>query len=51
VYVEQPDGSFARVHVTLGYRSGDQYSIVSGVRPGQKVVADGALFLQFMQQQ
>ena len=27
VYVAQPDGSFARRHVTLGYRTGDQYDI------------------------
>ena len=51
VYVEQPDGSFARAHVELGYRSGDRSNIVSGVRPGQKIVTNGALFLQFMQQQ
>lgn len=51
VYVEQPDGSFARAHVNVGYRSGDRYNVTSGVRPGQQVVANGALFLQFMQQQ
>jgi membrane fusion protein, heavy metal efflux system len=51
VYVTQADGSFARVHVTLGYRSGNQYDIPEGLNPGQQVVADGALFLQFMQQQ
>lgn len=51
VYVLQGDGSFARAHVTLGYRSGDQYDIASGLRAGQQVVTDGALFLQFMQQQ
>ncbi len=51
VYVEQADGSFARAHVELGTRSGDRTNIVSGVRPGQQVVTNGALFLQFMQQQ
>jgi membrane fusion protein, heavy metal efflux system len=51
VYVEQPDGSFARAPVTLGYRSSDSYNILKGVHPGQKIVANGALFLQFMQQQ
>jgi cobalt-zinc-cadmium efflux system membrane fusion protein len=51
VYVEQPDGSFARERVTLGDRSGDMYEIQNGVSPGQLVVSDGALFLQFMQQQ
>ena len=47
----QPDGSFARAHVTLGYRSGDQYDIPAGLSPGQQIVADGAIFVQFMQQQ
>ena len=51
VYVRQPDGSFARAHVNLGYRSGDQNAIDGGLTPGQQVVTDGALFLQFMQQQ
>ncbi len=51
VYVEQADGSFARAHVTLGYRSDGSYSIMSGVTSGQRVVTDGGLFLQFMQQQ
>ena len=51
VYVEQADSSFARAHVNLGYRSGDQYAIASGLRAGQQVVTDGALFLEFMQEQ
>lgn len=51
VYVQQADGSFARAHVNVGYRSGNQYNILSGLRPGQRIVTDGALFLQFMQQQ
>jgi cobalt-zinc-cadmium efflux system membrane fusion protein len=37
--------------VTLGYRAGDQYDITQGVSAGQKIVADGGLFLQFMQSQ
>jgi cobalt-zinc-cadmium efflux system membrane fusion protein len=51
VYVQQPDNSFARERVTLGYRSGDYYDIPTGVRPGQRIVMDGAIFVQFMQQQ
>ena len=51
VYVSQTDGSFARQRVTLGYRSGDQYDISGGLRPGQVVVVDGAIFMQFMQNQ
>jgi len=51
VYVTRPDGSFARQRVTLGYRSGDRFDIPEGLRPGQQIVADGGIFVQFMQQQ
>lgn len=51
VYVAMPDGSFARRHVTLGERVGENYQIAGGLVAGDKIVADGALFLQFMQSQ
>jgi len=51
VYLVQPDGSFARQHVTLGYRTGDQYDIAEGLHPGDQVVVDGAIFVQFLQNQ
>lgn len=51
VYVEARDGSFARQHVTLGERSGNRYLIPAGLRPGERIVSDGALFLRFMQSQ
>jgi len=51
VYVAQPDDSFARQHVTLGFRADDQYDISAGVKPGDQVVVDGGLFIQFMQNQ
>jgi cobalt-zinc-cadmium efflux system membrane fusion protein len=51
VYVAQPDGSFARQHVTLGYRAGDQYDIPAGLQAGDQIVVDGGLFIQFMQNQ
>jgi cobalt-zinc-cadmium efflux system membrane fusion protein len=51
VYVLQRDGSFARQRVTLGYRAGDQYEISAGLRAGLQVVVDGAIFVQFMQNQ
>ncbi|THD80663.1 MAG: efflux RND transporter periplasmic adaptor subunit [Phenylobacterium sp.] len=51
VYVAQADGSFARRHVTLGDRSGDQYVIPAGLQAGDRVVVDGGLFVQFMQSQ
>lgn len=51
VYVALPDGSFARRHVTLGYRDSQNYNVTSGLNSGDRVVTDGALFLQFMQSQ
>ena len=49
VYVVQGDGSFARHRVTLGSRTGDQVVIPSGLESGDRIVDDGALFLQFRQ--
>ena len=51
VYVAQPDGSFGRQRVTLGYREGDQYDITSGLKAGDRIVVDGGLFVQFLQNQ
>ncbi|HEV2533539.1 efflux RND transporter periplasmic adaptor subunit [Phenylobacterium sp.] len=51
VYVAQAGGGFARRHVTLGYRAGDQYEIAEGLQAGERVVVDGGLFVQFMQNQ
>ena len=51
VYVAKPDGGFARQHVTLGYRVGDQYDIAEGLQAGTRLVVDGGVFIQFMQTQ
>ena len=51
VYVTQPDGSFARRRVTLGYRADDRYNIADGLKAGDQVVVDGGIFVQFMQSQ
>jgi cobalt-zinc-cadmium efflux system membrane fusion protein len=51
VYVALPDGSFARRHVTLGYRDSQNYNVTSGLTSGDRIVSNGALFLQFMQSQ
>jgi membrane fusion protein, heavy metal efflux system len=51
VYVAQSDGSFARQHVTLGYRAGDQYEIGAGLQVGNQIVVAGGIFVQFMQTQ
>jgi cobalt-zinc-cadmium efflux system membrane fusion protein len=51
VYLAQADGSFARQHVTLGYRSQEQYDIAAGLKAGDQIVAEGGIFVQFMQNQ
>jgi len=51
VYVAQPAGGYARRPVTLGDRVGDQFSILDGLRTGDRIVTDGGIFVQFMQNQ
>ncbi len=51
VFVENPDGSFGRRRVTIGYRAGDRQEIASGVSAGDRVVVEGGLFMQFAQSQ
>lgn len=51
VFVETANGTFARRHVTLGSRVGDNYEALSGLTPGEKIVTDGALFIQFAETQ
>jgi membrane fusion protein, heavy metal efflux system len=51
VYRAESDGSFARQHVTLGYRSKEQYDIAAGLKAGDQIVAEGGIFVQFMQNQ
>jgi cobalt-zinc-cadmium efflux system membrane fusion protein len=51
VYILQSDGSFARQGVTLGDRIGDTYAISEGLKAGDRIVVDGAIFMQFMQTQ
>ena len=51
VYVALADGSFVRRHVSLGYRDSQNYQVTSGLESGDRIVANGAIFLQFMQNQ
>jgi membrane fusion protein, heavy metal efflux system len=51
VFVEVANGSYGRRRVTLGAHVGDSYQILSGLSSGERVVADGALFLQFAESQ
>jgi cobalt-zinc-cadmium efflux system membrane fusion protein len=51
VYLATSSGGFARRRVTIGPRVGDSYDITTGLQPGDRVVVDGAVFVQFMQDQ
>ncbi len=51
VFIALPDGSFARRRITYGYRVGDGYQVTSGLAAGDKVLANGALFIQFAESQ
>lgn len=51
VYAMDADGSYARRPVSLGRRVDDRYVIQEGLHPGDKVVVDGSIFLQFIQSQ
>jgi cobalt-zinc-cadmium efflux system membrane fusion protein len=47
VYVQAAPGQFAQRLVNLGAQQGDETEIVSGVKEGEKLVAEGSVFLQF----
>ena len=47
VYVVNQNNEFARRAVTLGDTAGGNTQLISGVAPGERVVGDGSLFLQF----
>jgi membrane fusion protein, heavy metal efflux system len=51
VFVEAANGSYGRHRVTLGAHVGDRYEVLSGLTSGERVVADGALFVQFAESQ
>ncbi len=51
VYVDQGNGQYLRHGIVLGERVGDQYAVASGLAAGERVVSNGALFLQFAQSQ
>jgi cobalt-zinc-cadmium efflux system membrane fusion protein len=46
LFVAMPDNSFARRRIELGSRVDNRYEVASGLTAGEKVVVDGALFLQ-----
>lgn len=51
VFVAVSNNAFARRRIDVVSRVADRYAISSGLNPGDRVVADGALFLQFAETQ
>jgi cobalt-zinc-cadmium efflux system membrane fusion protein len=51
VYVAADSLGFARRSITLGARQDDSYEVTDGLQPGDRVVTEGGLFLQFAQSQ
>lgn len=47
VYIEQEPQKFAQRPVRIGAQQDANVEILSGIHPGDKVVADGSIFLQF----
>lgn len=47
VYVATGSNQFGRRGVTIGESANGQTQILSGLSPGEKIVGDGSLFLQF----
>ena len=52
-FVETPGGSgrFGRRSLTLGTRLNDRYEITAGLTAGERIITEGALFVQFAQTQ
>jgi cobalt-zinc-cadmium efflux system membrane fusion protein len=51
VFVVAADGGYARRRIDLGARVGERYEATNGLKAGDQVVAEGALFLQFAESQ
>jgi membrane fusion protein, heavy metal efflux system len=51
VFLAGSDSAFARRPVRVGVRVGEQYEITSGLAPGDRVITEGGLFLQFAENQ
>jgi len=47
LYIEVEAGKFAQRLVTIGGQQGNETEVISGAKEGEKVVAEGAVFLQF----
>lgn len=51
VFIANADRTFSRRHVTLGVAVDAGYEIIDGLKVGENVLANGALFVQFAEHQ
>jgi cobalt-zinc-cadmium efflux system membrane fusion protein len=53
VYVQTGTGTstFGRRQITIGSRVGDRYEVTAGLAAGDRIISEGALFVQFAQTQ
>lgn len=51
VYVQDAGGTFLRRRVEIGGTDSGRIEVRSGIKPGESVVTDGALFMQFAESQ
>jgi cobalt-zinc-cadmium efflux system membrane fusion protein len=53
VFVELPGATnaFGRRQITIGTRIGDRYEVTAGLKSGERLISEGALFVQFAQSQ
>jgi cobalt-zinc-cadmium efflux system membrane fusion protein len=51
VFVQSGTGgnTFGRRQITIGSRVGDRYEVTAGLEPGDRIISEGALFVQFAQ--
>ncbi len=46
IYVEEGPGRFRQTTVTLGKREGEKLPVISGLKPGVRIVVDGVMLLK-----
>jgi len=53
VFVEMPgaNNAFGRRQITIASRVGDRYEVTAGLKAGERIISEGALFVQFAQNQ
>jgi cobalt-zinc-cadmium efflux system membrane fusion protein len=53
VFVERPGttNTFGRRQITIGSRVGDRYEVTGGLKADERIISEGALFVQFAQSQ